>query len=53
VHGLSSISLISSVVGAGFDYIAGDPVMSVIETPESIFPIDLENLYQPLFKSTA
>lgn len=52
VHGLSSISLISSAVGAGFDYIAGDPVMSVIETPESIFPFDLENLYQPLLKST-
>ncbi|NQV48680.1 MAG: hypothetical protein HQ504_12990 [Rhodospirillaceae bacterium] len=48
IHGLRSVSLISSALGAGFTYVDGDPVMSVIDLPKPLSPFDLENLYGPM-----
>lgn len=51
IHGLRTTSLTSAAVCAGFDYIDGDPVMSVIEDPEANTPFDIETLYRPLLSS--
>lgn len=48
IHGLKSVSLISSALGAGFAYVDGDPVMSVIDLPKPLSPFDLEDLYGPM-----
>jgi hypothetical protein len=45
-HGANTISLISSAVGAGFSMIAGDAVLSMIDTPQVPSPFDLVSLYQ-------
>ena len=51
VHGLRSRSLVSTAAGAGFSFIDGDPVMSVIDMPESVSPFQVENLYASLLAS--
>lgn len=48
VHGLRSLSLISAAAGAGFKFIDGDPIMSILDTPQSVAPFDLQSLYGPL-----
>ncbi len=48
IHGLPSISLTSAAAGAGFTFIDGDPVMSVVDVPESVSPFDVESIYRSM-----
>jgi hypothetical protein len=45
VHGLRSISLTTAAVGAGFDFVAGDIVKSVVERPSSAYSFEMSDLF--------
>lgn len=45
VHGLSSPSLLTAALGAGFDYVDGETVASVTEEPEAAHRLGLEGIF--------
>jgi hypothetical protein len=45
VHGVRSTSLASAAAGAGFDYVDGDSVTSVMNLPDRIFRFGIRDLY--------
>lgn len=53
VLGLSSLSLATGGVAAGFDYIEGEVVHSPVVTPESVLPFESEDLYARLLARTS
>ena len=48
VHGLSSLSLTTAAVCAGFDHVDGEAVSTLVDLPEGIYPLSPEVLYQRL-----
>ena len=48
VHGLSSLSLTTAAVCAGFDHVDGEAVSTLVNLPEGIYPLSPEVLYQRL-----
>lgn len=46
VHGLRTLSLTTAAVGAGFDYIDGDVVTSVVEAPGGLYHFDTRSLFK-------
>ena len=50
VHGLRSISLTSSAVAAGFRYIDGDMVRSVVDAPQEVIRYNPADLYRRLLQ---
>lgn len=49
IHGLSSLSMTAAAVGAGFDFIDGDAVTSVTESPVA-YRFSIEDMYENLLK---
>lgn len=45
VHGLSSSSLLTAALGAGFDYVDGETVASVAEQPGAAYRLGLERIF--------
>lgn len=50
VHGLGSVSLTTAAVGAGFDYIDGDMITSVVEAPRAAYRFEARNIYANPFR---
>lgn len=46
IHGVRSVSLAVSAFSAGFDYIDGDSVMSINNSPASIHSFKVEDIYR-------
>jgi len=53
VHGLPSLSLTTAAVCAGYDYIDGDAIASLVETPTGLAALEAEGLYMKLFAREA
>ncbi len=51
IHGLTKLSLTTAAVCAGFAYIDGDAVTSVIDSPRGVYPLDRKQLYSGLLGS--
>jgi hypothetical protein len=45
VHGLSSTAMATAAITAGFDYVDGDAVATIADTPSDAYPFTVENLY--------
>ncbi len=45
IHGIGSVSLTTAAVGAGFDYIDGDIINSVVDTPRDAYRFEARNIY--------
>lgn len=45
VHGLQSTSLATAAIGAGFDFVDGDVVKSVVDQPRAAFSFDMSDLF--------
>lgn len=45
VHGLSSKSLLTAALGAGFDYVDGETVASMTDHPQAAYRLELANLF--------
>ncbi|MBV8535492.1 MAG: hypothetical protein JO128_07860 [Alphaproteobacteria bacterium] len=45
VHGLQSVSLATSAIGAGFDFVDGDVVKSVVDQPQAAYGFDMSDLF--------
>ena len=45
VHGLESTSLATAAIGAGFDFVDGDVVKSVVDQPQAAFSFDMSDLF--------
>jgi hypothetical protein len=48
-HGLTSVSLTTAAIGAGFDYIDGDVVTTVVDTPVEAYRFEARNIYANSF----
>ncbi len=48
IHGLESLSLTTAAVCAGFHFIDGDVITSLIDAPKQMYPLDAENFYRRL-----
>ncbi len=51
IHGLRSLSLTVAAVCAGFDYVGGDTVASIIDAPETMYRYRFEDLFRELAES--
>lgn len=51
IHGLRSLSLTAAAVCAGFDYVGGDTVASIIDAPEEMYRYRFEDLFRELAES--
>ncbi len=51
IHGLRSLSLTAAAVCAGFDYVGGDTVASIIDAPEEMYKYRFEDLFRELAES--
>ncbi|NQU56504.1 MAG: hypothetical protein HQ513_04660 [Rhodospirillales bacterium] len=47
-HGIRTLSLTSAAVSAGFDYVDGDAVISIADSPNHIYRFSLADLYSEL-----
>lgn len=45
VHGLRSMSLATSAIGAGFDFVDGDVVKSVVDQPRAAYSFQISDLF--------
>lgn len=45
VHGLESISLTTAAIAAGFDFVDGNVVKSVVDRPETAYSFDVSDLF--------
>lgn len=48
IHGLDSLSLTTAAVCAGFHFIDGDGITSLVDAPKPMYPLDAQNLYHRL-----
>lgn len=48
IHGLDSLSLTTAAVCAGFHFIDGDGITSLIDAPKQMYPLDAQSLYRRL-----
>ena len=51
IHGLHTLSLTTAAICAGFDYIDGDGITSLVDAPKQMYPLDAQNLYHRLASS--
>lgn len=49
LHGINSVSLTTSAVGAGFEYIAGEITASIVERPTAAYKFEPRNVYDNPF----
>lgn len=49
IYGLTTLSMATKAVSAGFDYIEGDVVRQPVDTPENIQPFESKDLFSKLF----
>lgn len=47
-HGVRSISMLSAALAAGFSYIDGSPIMTIVENPGENAPFSFADIYAPL-----
>lgn len=48
VHGLDSLSLTTAAICAGFDYVGGDAITSVVDAPQGVHRFDLDDMFSRL-----
>jgi hypothetical protein len=53
IHGLDSLSLTTAAVCAGFHFIDGDGITTLIDAPKQMYPLDPKNLYRNLVSAGA
>lgn len=51
IRGLCSLSLVTAAIGAGFDFVDGDIVSAISETPSNAYQFDMEDLFTRQMKS--
>lgn len=53
VHGLRTISLTTAAIAAGFDFVDGDVVTSVVDTPGGAYSFQMQDLFTARFRAGA
>lgn len=51
VHGLRTISLTTAAIAAGFDFVDGDVVTSVVDTPSGAYSFQMQDLFTARFRA--
>jgi hypothetical protein len=52
IHGLRTISLTTAAIAAGFDFVDGDVVTSVVDQPQAAYRFEITNLFENQFQPT-
>lgn len=53
VHGLQTISLTTAAIAAGFDFIDGDILTSVVDRPQNVYSFEMAQLFRTRLRSRA